>query len=388
MMHCTMDDLLALAAGEGSAWARQHAAGCAACRAGLEALYQRVAQLKALPARRPARDRWPAVRDAVLAERRRRRERWGVSGLAAAAALAGVLVFRPFWTKPVDAAELARVKQESATLEQQLERYDPDARGRIGVVVKTQPDSQADKLGAKIEGVTPGGPAAKAGLKVGDIITKFNGTALAGLKAEDEDESGPGTNLVQLARKLEPGDTVQIEYRRGSDTKKATLVAEDLGWMPNVRVMPGMPSMPDMPDMRHFEFSFGMPWGDLELVSLNPDLGEYFGTKEGVLVVKAPADSSLPLKGGDVITSIGGRKRANPLHPLRTLRSYEKGETVSIEILRKQKRLTGAWKVPSREDRFFRMHADPEESEEHDEHEERSGLPRLELRRRLQVQRV
>ena len=263
-----------------------------------------------------------------------------------------------------------------------------DNRGRIGVVVKTQPDSQADKLGAKIEGVTPGGPAAKAGLKVGDIITKFNGTALAGLKAEDEDESGPGTNLVQLARKLEPGDTVQIEYRRGSDTKKATLVAEDLGWMPNVRVMPGMPSMPDMPDMpdmRHFEFSFGMPWGDLELVSLNPDLGEYFGTKEGVLVVKAPADSSLPLKGGDVITSIGGRKPANPSHAMRILRSYEKGETVSIEILRKQKRLTVAWKVPSREDRMFRRH---EEHEEHDEHEERSGLPRLELRRRLQVQRV
>ena len=260
-----------------------------------------------------------------------------------------------------------------------------DNRGRIGVVVKTQPDSQVDKLGAKIEGVTPGGPAAKAGLKVGDIITKFNGTALAGLKAEDEDESGPGTNLVQLARKLEPGDTVQIEYRRGSDTKKATLVAEDLGWMPNVRVMPGMPSMPDMPDMRHFEFSFGMPWGDLELVSLNPDLGEYFGTKEGVLVVKAPADSSLPLKGGDVITSIGGRKPANPSHAMRILRSYEKGETVSIEILRKQKRLTVAWKVPSREDRMFRRH---EEHEEHDEHEERSGLPRLELRRRLQVQRV
>ncbi len=260
-----------------------------------------------------------------------------------------------------------------------------DNRGRIGVVVKTQPDSQADKLGAKIEGVTPGGPAAKAGLKVGDIITKFNGTALAGLKAEDEDESGPGTNLVQLARKLEPGDTVQIEYRRGSDTKKATLVAEDLGWMPNVRVMPGMPSMPDMPDMRHFEFSFGMPWGDLELVSLNPDLGEYFGTKEGVLVVKAPADSSLPLKGGDVITSIGGRKPANPSHAMRILRSYEKGETVSIEILRKQKRMTVAWKVPSREDRMFRRH---EEHEDHEEHEERSGLPRLELRRRLQMQRV
>src|SRR5881628_1611454 len=132
MMHCTMDDLLALVAGEGSAWARQHAAGCAVCRAELEALYQRVAQLKALPVRRPARDRWPAVQEAVLAARRRRRERWGVSGLAAAAALAGLLVFRPFWSKPIDAAELARVKQQSATLEQQLQRYDPDARVTSG----------------------------------------------------------------------------------------------------------------------------------------------------------------------------------------------------------------------------------------------------------------
>src|SRR5438128_4807478 len=110
MMHCTMDDLLALAAREGSAWARQHAVECAVCRVELEALYQRVAQLKALPARRPARDRWPAVRDAVLAERRRRRERWGVSGLAAAAAVAGLVVLPLCSTKPVAADHLARVQ--------------------------------------------------------------------------------------------------------------------------------------------------------------------------------------------------------------------------------------------------------------------------------------
>jgi S1-C subfamily serine protease len=218
-----------------------------------------------------------------------------------------------------------------------------DNRGRIGVVVNTRPDPDADKLGAKLEGVTPGGPAAKAGLKVGDIITRFNGTALAGLKAEDEQESGPGTKLVQLARKLEPGDTVQIEYRRGSDAKKATLVAEELGWAPNITMMPRMP------DMQHFEFSFGMPWGDLELVSLNPDLGEYFGAKEGVLVVKAPADSSLPLKSGDVILKIGDRTPASPSHAMKILRSYETGESVNIEIMRKQKRTTITWKVPERE---------------------------------------
>src|SRR5881394_3134135 len=98
MMHCTMDDLLALRAGEGSAWARSHVEACATCRAELDALYQRVAQLKALPGRR------------------RRRERWGVWSVAAAAAVAGLLVFRPFGTRQADAAELARVKQESATL--------------------------------------------------------------------------------------------------------------------------------------------------------------------------------------------------------------------------------------------------------------------------------
>ena len=143
MMHCTMDDLLALQAGEASGWARSHAEACATCRGELDALYQRIAQLKALPARRPARDRWPVVREVVMAGRRRRRERWGVWSVAAAAAVAGLLVFRPFGTRQADAAELARVKQESATLEQQLDRYDPDARvisGRLAALAAALED--------------------------------------------------------------------------------------------------------------------------------------------------------------------------------------------------------------------------------------------------------
>jgi hypothetical protein len=259
-----------------------------------------------------------------------------------------------------------------------------DRHGRIGVVVKTDASPETDKIGAKIEGITPGGPADKAGLKVGDIITKFNGTALAAVQSEDEDASGPGRRLVELARKLEPDDTVQVEYRRGNDAKQATLVAADLGATFQMQ-MPGPPeiAMGPMLGMNRFEL-FGSPWGDLELVSLNSDLGDYFGTKEGVLVVKAPADSSLPLKGGDVITSIGGRKPANPSHAMRILRSYEKGETVSIEILRKQKRMTLAWKVPAREDRIFRMHQDREE------HEDQSGARRLhlQLHRLTRLQRV
>jgi S1-C subfamily serine protease len=90
----------------------------------------------------------------------------------------------------------------------------------------------------------------------------------------------------------------------------------------------------------------------MELVNLNPELGEYFGTREGILVVKSPADSSLPLRGGDVILSIGGRHPTSASHAMRILRSYEANETVSIEILRKQKRTTVTWHVPRPEDRM------------------------------------
>src|SRR2546423_12573587 len=101
--------------------------------------------------------------------------------------------------------------------------------GRIGVVVRTDADAETDKVGAKIEGVSPGGPAEKAGVKVGDIITKFNGTALGGLKAGNDEESGAGRKLIGLARRLEPGVTVRLEYSRGDVNKPAALVGADLG---------------------------------------------------------------------------------------------------------------------------------------------------------------
>ena len=132
MMHCTMDDLVAVQAGEGSVWSRRHLETCSACRAELEALYQRIAQLKALPARRPARDQWPAVLETIRGHRRGRRRRWGLGSVAAAAGVAALLVFRPFWSKSVDGADLARVKQQSATMEAELERYDPESRVMSG----------------------------------------------------------------------------------------------------------------------------------------------------------------------------------------------------------------------------------------------------------------
>jgi len=230
--------------------------------------------------------------------------------------------------------------------------------GRLGVLVNTRTTPTTDSIGARVEAVTPGGPAAKAGLKAGDVITQFNGTSLAGVPPESEDESGPGRQLVELAQALQPGDSVQLEYRRGAEKRKTTLVAEDVTAMPGMDHLEAVPEPGRMsllgPD-GGMSFCFGDAWCNMELVSLNPDLGEYFGTKEGILVVKAPADSSLPLKSGDVILAIGGRKPASASHAMRILRSYDVGETVVIDIMRKQKRSSITWHVPRMEDHMRRF---------------------------------
>jgi PDZ domain-containing protein len=234
--------------------------------------------------------------------------------------------------------------------------YTLSSRARIGVLVNRQANAETDKLGAKIDAVTPGGPADKAGLKAGDIITKFNGTSLAGTASEDDEDSGPGRKLVELVHDLDVGDTVKVEYRRGTETKTATVVTDEQqgftfgGALPSMREfeMPKM-QMPFMttPEGRGaWTVCFGDAWCDLDLVTLNADLGDYFGTKDGVLVIKAPGDSALPLKSGDVILSIGGRKPTTPAHAMRILRSYDAGESVSIEIMRHQRRQTLAWTVP------------------------------------------
>jgi PDZ domain-containing secreted protein len=238
-----------------------------------------------------------------------------------------------------------------------------DNRGRIGVIVDTRANTAGDKVGARIEAITPGGPAEKAGLKAGDVITRFNGTALGGVAAEDDEDSGPGMKLIELARALDPGDTVQVDYRRGTENKKVTLVAEDLSGdlvFPRGRMELIRPRMPFGPG-GDFEFTFDRNWAGIELVKLNPDLGDYFGAREGVLVVNAPADSTLKLKGGDVITAIGGRKPTSPMQAMRILRSYDTGETVSIEVLRKRQKVTVSYQVPEHDGYYYKTPGPPEE---------------------------
>jgi len=168
MMHCTMEDLGAVRAGEGSVWARRHITTCAACRGELEALFQRVAQLKALPALHPPRDRWPAIQATLRAERSRRRRTWGTwtGSLALAATIAAVLLVQPpRGERGKLHAELNQAKQQSATLEDSLQQYDVDGRvlsGHAAALVADLEDriSMLDGTLAQQEHVTHGGDAA------------------------------------------------------------------------------------------------------------------------------------------------------------------------------------------------------------------------------------
>jgi hypothetical protein len=135
--HCTMSELLALRAGEGTAWAREHLEGCGFCQRELELLHGRVAALRALPAIRPPRDRWTVVREQAAREQRGsklRRAAWGALALAASVTLmVGVRALNaPHGLPGAEAAaltpELTELMARSRELEAALENYGTDGR--------------------------------------------------------------------------------------------------------------------------------------------------------------------------------------------------------------------------------------------------------------------
>src|SRR5258708_40264179 len=135
MMHGTMEDLGAVGAGEASVWARRHITTCAECQGELERLYQRVAQLKALPALRPPRDRWPLIQAVLRAERSKKRRTWGAwtGSLALAATIAGVLLLRPSGgAGGTPDAGLKQGEQQSRALGDSPQQYDVEGRGPTG----------------------------------------------------------------------------------------------------------------------------------------------------------------------------------------------------------------------------------------------------------------
>jgi len=120
--------------------------------------------------------------------------------------------------------------------------------------------------------------------------------------------------------------------------------------MPDGGAMTAMPGMRGMPDIREFRAFWPGEFGGMELASITPKLGAYFGVTSGVLVVQAPDSDGFKLEDGDVIQGIDGRKPEDGAHAMRILRSYKPGEKLTLSVLRQRKPLSLAVSMPERPD--------------------------------------
>lgn len=261
-------------------------------------------------------------------------------------------------------AELSRRAGERSGESFVYEFMSDENRGMIGVVLTRKGED------LKVASVTPGGPAEEAGIEPGDVIVAVNGEPV---------ETGDGDRVRSTPeglRDLEVGDTVTLTLSGDAGEREVTVEAGRHGmmnWAPAMRELgelrmhaPRAPHPPRVPDMTHLDeeirhkvhramdaihVNVNRGWGRVELAPLNEDLGRYFGADEGVLVVSAPEDNPLGLKGGDVILRIGEREPNDPGHAFRLARSYGVGETLEVEILREGDRRTLTHEINDETDR-------------------------------------
>jgi predicted metalloprotease with PDZ domain len=234
------------------------------------------------------------------------------------------------------ANEVARLSaQLSTTAIDRLMPYLEPGHSIIGV----QLEPAGDAAGARVREVSPEGPAAEAGIRSGDVIVALNGTALAGPE--------PARQVVRVMRDVKPDSKVKVRVLRDGQPRDFTLTArESPGLFADAHGLAdrGFAAWPEMKG----DFIFHKPFTDMELATLTPQLGSYFGSDKGVLVVRAPADRALKLEDGDVILAIDGRAPSSGSHATRILGSYQPGEKITLRIVRQHKTLNVEAALPER----------------------------------------
>ena len=148
-------------------------------------------------------------------------------------------------------SELTLRDAQGATREAALDVQDPQARRRL-----TEPELLFDGLGfqfwqpaipAVVGTVTPGGPADRAGLKAGDLITAVDGEPIADFRALVARISGS------------PGQSVAVAYRRGGveSSVRLQIAAEQAEGRTVGRIMVTPAARVGWPDamLRHTELS-------------------------------------------------------------------------------------------------------------------------------------
>ncbi len=194
--------------------------------------------------------------------------------------------------------------------------------------------------GVGVTQVVKDSPAEKAGLKKDDVILRFDGDSVTSVR-----------KLSRLVGEASADQTVRLTISRGGSEQElsATLAKHNLSNILGAgirdEVLRGIgkdfPQMKDFPPMNgdgNFVFSFG---GNrrigISTQSLTKQLADYFGAKDGGLLITSVNDNSpaakAGLKAGDVITAVDGEKVTSAGDVSRAINKKQDGE-VSLTVLR------------------------------------------------------
>ena len=206
----------------------------------------------------------------------------------------------------------------------------------VGVVQLSDEKVKALKLpsdhGIEVTLVVPNSPAAKAGLKANDVILELNG------KPADSAEQFPA-----LIADAGPGAKISMTvWRNGAkQTLTATLETPPDLFLPlPALVLPPEPPLPPNAVAPFHAFPSDSPLVGFIGEELGPQLAEYFGVKQGVLVESVnpntPA-SRAGLKAGDVVTKVNGTPVTSPREISFLIRGKK---SISFTVVRNKKEMT------------------------------------------------
>jgi C-terminal processing protease CtpA/Prc len=247
-------------------------------------------------------------------------------------------------------------------------RYLSDTRqGMLGIAVRHEKTG-----GTTVVAVSPGSPAERAGVQVGDVITEIDARSMA-LQGKD-----PGHDLANLR----VGEPVELTVQRNGKTLHLKATPERFStadWRATVREAEraanqaaGQWNSPEFREKfqkqidsatraasharlvaldagRNIQgWQIMAPWWGLNLAPLNSGLGSYFGTNEGALVLSRDAKRYPELEPGDVIAKVGGQAVENPQAALRAFRDAPDDKPVNVIVRRHGKTLALAVKAPPR----------------------------------------
>lgn len=207
-------------------------------------------------------------------------------------------------------------------------------QGYLGVHLQDLDDALVEALdlgddaeGVLVSDVVGDSPADEAGLRRGDVITHFDGETVRSARS-----------LTRKVGRADAGDEIVVRYLRKGDPREATVT---LGERPSERTF--APRSDVRPRGRNMFFEAGRPRLGVRIEEVDRDLGRYFDTDRGLLVLEVYEDSAAEDAGiqvGDVLLKVGDETLGEVEDLREELAEYDEGDTVEIELMRDRSRTT------------------------------------------------